>query len=1640
MGRTVDEHVVEMRFNNQEFEKRAHSTMLTLDNLKSKLDFTSSNSKLNSISSAINNNISKVSFSPVTSGLDAVQVKFSALQTISDQMWRNLTNGAMRAGKKLISALSTPLQLIEEGGKNRAKNIANAKFMLKGLSVEWSEIEDDINYGVKDTAYGLDSAARVAAQLVASQVSIGDNMKAALRGISGVAAMTNSTYDDIGRIFTQVAGQGRLMGDQLLQLSSRGLNAASTLGKALGKTESEIRTMVSKGEIDFDTFSKAMDDAFGEHAKAANETFEGSLSNVKAALARTGVDVATSGFEGLKNVFNSLIPLINNFNKKIKPVTTAISKAIMSVSDILVMVFNKANKLVEKSAFSAYVNRLAVRIQIISAAIVNGLRRFVELNGIKDILQGISNVIEMLLQPLRAIKNAFVEAFPAKTKTSLIDFSRKLSTFTRRLWMSVDAQEGLTNIVKAFLKPLKSVAEIIKWLLSHIGDAIIYIHDFLDATLSLFSGRTFVINNPFEKIFNSKILQYIKDKFPAAIKSVIASLGKLFNKLKDIWTRVKELPQFKQIINDIKNVILGVLGLIQTAFEKLGKLDLSEKINVDSVVGGIETALQKLLDLKDAIKGFFTGFKDGKNDIDLVSGSIGTLRTNLTETKNLLPQALNSEDVTSFFDKMKEKLGTITQPFRDAFKKASEFFKGISAGKIVLGAFGVGIDVLLFRFASLTGKVTKLVKTFTGFFGRLSGNLKAIKKAIDSYRKATTFKVVIAGFIALAASLSVLAIVATKYSQGLMVAAGILLTFVAVFGFFTIAMSSALGVLGAEQGKNIAEIFKGLSYIILGVSSLAFALILLSGIEFGDLVKGLFAISVLVLILYQMVDNLAKAGLEAIKGAGILLIIAGAVGMLAISVAILAAFPVEKVGMAGLVVIAMIVALGAISKAMSDLTLSAGAGLLMAVISLKLFVTALAQVLTLDFDSMKEHMYDLIAVFVIFGLLIASTSVIGEHKGLEGGGAMLMAVTALLVLTGTLMLLAKFPEDQLGKALINMAIVTAILFVIMALLPTLSGNANTDGIKIMLAVVVSIWVLCKALAVVASFDIDHIAEATKSIVAIMIILGGLMYIMRGMAGQKINMGPIIALCLGIAVMAISLAVLASVGDMESIAIAAGSMFAVLISMAAFMSALKKLNEGKDASETFKFIVTLLGIVIAFAAIEIILEELADIDVAGILPSLGALLAVLAMMLTTMAILKKIKIDLKVVGALAALVVALIGIGAALIIMAGAFASLAAINWSNVWQGLAAIGTVLGVLLALSALLAVGSGFSAVVLIVLVALIGTIYLLGGAFIVLAKGVDAATTAFMKFMVFLQAAAVMFLSFVKTVRDNAAYVGESMALAGVYFIQGFINGLKTEAPGLLTFIETLFTGLPGLICKILKIHSPSLLMTLLGEYTMQGYNNGVESEGSKTTSIIGGIFKGLLGQFGKNSEELKKATNEGNVDLSDMVNTDNISSKLNSAKSDAQSGMDGLKSIFSSDSNNVSSEILSSMGLDSIGDSLDVPVSLNMDSGSQDLLNSLGGLKNGTTVQLAADTNASYEAVMSQDQKNMWTQTNQLIRDTKNEMINMKTQMKNMSNSISNMKLYLDGNKLVGGLVGPLSKAQASAMSLRNQQKPKTGKKK
>ena len=374
MSRTIEENVVVLKFDQEDFQSNVEKAVGVLDKLSNSIDKSSSGNSLKSINTAIKN----VDFDSMSKGIDNISSKFGVLGAVGQAAISKLTQTTM---DKVGSILTSVPNKIFKGGLTRALNLQQAEYQVKALGFTWKSTMKSMEGETKDvftavdravtgTAYSLDQAAMTASQILASNPSLSlEDLEMHLKRISGVAAMTGREYSEIGYIFAQVSGQGRLMGDQLMQLSYKGLNVAADIAKYLNSnkeafdkviskesvsrlqklgiqskvTEGQIRELVSDGVIDFETFSAAtehyMSSAFG-----ANELYTGSLANLNAALARLGEKIETNKIENLTKIFNALRPLINTISERLNPVINLINKASDAITSKLVKAINWVNK------------------------------------------------------------------------------------------------------------------------------------------------------------------------------------------------------------------------------------------------------------------------------------------------------------------------------------------------------------------------------------------------------------------------------------------------------------------------------------------------------------------------------------------------------------------------------------------------------------------------------------------------------------------------------------------------------------------------------------------------------------------------------------------------------------------------------------------------------------------------------------------------------------------------------------------------------------------------------------------------------------------------------------------------------------------------------------------------------------------------------------------------------------------------------------------------------------------------------------------------------------------------------------------------------------------------------------------------
>lgn len=683
---TVEERIVEMRFDNKQFESGVKQTMSTLDKLKEKLVFKNDVKGLDNIQNSIN----RIDLSVAMRGIDAFQQKLSALQIFGKRIVENLADDFYGAIKKVENGIRGVFQQISTGGAKRALNIEQAKFQLEGLHIAWEDIKGDIDYAVSGTAYGLDAAARVAAQLSASQVQVGDDMKAALRGISGVAAMTNSSYEEIGRIFSQVAGAGRLYTQDMLQMSSRGLNIAAALGQQLGHTEAEIREMVTKGQIDFKTFATAMNEAFGEQATKANNTYTGSLSNVKAALSRLGADIKAGHFETFRQVFVDLIPKLNEFKKAFKPVENVIIEVEAAVGKLL-------QKLISMVDVTKLVSRIAKPIEKVGKRIL-------------EVVDVVTAALEQVDAPLKAMQEfAYVSREAAMQMSGFGDAVKSTAK---------DEKEAL-NLTEDMQKAYQAAQDI--WNSGKYGNG----QQRIDAlrAAGIDPDKTQAVIEEFIKNGGNweEAIKKVSETTSEAVDENSEKAEKLTKKVQTLATIFRNIKRtFKAVVTSIGNIVSALFKSVTGSMEKFGVGDILIKIT-----GKIADLAEKFVITKEKAekltKPVNVLLSVLKGIIKVGTGVVKFVINLIANTAKLIYSLgkviYESETFQKFITNLKNGFAKIGKGISDLVKTAreSEGLKKFASIMKIIG--GTILNAVLFAITKIIDAIEWAIPKIGSFFG-----------------------------------------------------------------------------------------------------------------------------------------------------------------------------------------------------------------------------------------------------------------------------------------------------------------------------------------------------------------------------------------------------------------------------------------------------------------------------------------------------------------------------------------------------------------------------------------------------------------------------------------------------------------------------------------------------------------------------------------------------------------------------------------------------------------------------------------------------------------------------------------------------------------------------------------------------------
>ena len=591
-----------------------------------------------------------------TSARNGLTNAWNAVRTNTQQITSSLI-GLGQAGIAAVAGMAI------QGGIDRALNIDNARKKLAGFGHDAQDIEsimDSATQSVRGTAFGLGDAATAAATLSVAGIKSGEDMTNTLKSVANVAAASGRAFNDIGVIFSSVASRGKLMGDDMLQLSSSGVPVLQLLGEYLGKTSQEVSEMVSKGQIDFHTFSEAMRIGLGEAALSSGNTLAGSFANVRAALSRLTAPIFTQAIQVLVEAFKQAAPAIDAMGKQLGNIPTFVAPIAAAFSAMALS--GLAPVIANIPVLSAMLGPLSGLLSALGGPVGIAIAAFAGLVAVSPPLQ---EALGNLMSALGELGNALGPIFGAAIDAIVPVLNSIVEVLGGAFAVVVNGAadlikqlaDAITNLstgggFDAWLQSMQPVADFVMSILQPALDGLSTGAGLIVEAFSGFGeavGGAFETLSPFIEQARDAISQFAEACQPL-VDTVLQNLGVAFTTVATIvsvvfgaaFEVVGGIVMAVGVIQAVIGVFVGIFtGNWQMAANGAQTVFQGMSTTVTSIVNGLSSALSGII---NGISGTFQAVFNGiSTTVDNVFHGISSTISNVMgDAKNTVSGALDA--------------------------------------------------------------------------------------------------------------------------------------------------------------------------------------------------------------------------------------------------------------------------------------------------------------------------------------------------------------------------------------------------------------------------------------------------------------------------------------------------------------------------------------------------------------------------------------------------------------------------------------------------------------------------------------------------------------------------------------------------------------------------------------------------------------------------------------------------------------------------------------------------------------------------------------------------------------------------------------------------------------------------------------
>ena len=316
MSKTIDEKVVEMRFDNKQFESGVATSMSTLEKLKRSLKLDGAAKGLENIDSAAK----KVDMSGLGGAVESVKLKFSALDVVAVTALANITNSAVNAGIQLAKSLSVD-QVAAGWQKFSDKTTSVATLVAQGNAIEDVNNQlNRLNWFTDETSYNFTEMVANIAKFTATGKGLNESVTA-MEGIATWAALSGQNATTASRAMYQL---------------SQAMGA--------GVMRKEDYKSIQNASMDTDEFRQKCLDAgvaLGTLRKASTDTYE-SLVNSQGEFNKS--QFAEHLTQDLWLTSDVMMKVFNDYSAAVEGIYEAAEEKGMLASEVIDEIYTTASK------------------------------------------------------------------------------------------------------------------------------------------------------------------------------------------------------------------------------------------------------------------------------------------------------------------------------------------------------------------------------------------------------------------------------------------------------------------------------------------------------------------------------------------------------------------------------------------------------------------------------------------------------------------------------------------------------------------------------------------------------------------------------------------------------------------------------------------------------------------------------------------------------------------------------------------------------------------------------------------------------------------------------------------------------------------------------------------------------------------------------------------------------------------------------------------------------------------------------------------------------------------------------------------------------------------------------------------------